>query len=196
MKKTELSISQQVVLCLSVLLLLLVGLTIGGYMAGGQERDKIAGFASDAATTTAVITKKYTHTVGPGRVSVYWLDLSFTTLDGVSHASSINVPDSIHDHYHVGNPVPVTYVKSRPEYFYIPGTEPTQRDVGISDAMFKYGAIASVACLAGLIGLLFLVRGKDGGAPTPASETSQQPVRAAASLTPIQSRANFGTRRS
>src|SRR5215510_7334918 len=52
---------------------------------------------------------------------------------------SINVANTVYDRDAVGSQVPVTYVKSKPEYFYIPGTEPTQRDVGISDAMFKYG---------------------------------------------------------
>src|SRR5262245_65765110 len=94
MKKTELSVAQQIVLSLSVLLLLSVGVTIAGYMAGAQERDKIAGFASDAATATGTITKKYIHSVGPGRVWVYWLDLSAVTQERVSGASEHNAPAS------------------------------------------------------------------------------------------------------
>src|SRR5262249_13569972 len=68
MKKHELSIAQQIALSLVTLLLLSVGVTVGGYMAGAQDREKIAGFASDAATATGVITRKYIHSVGPGRV--------------------------------------------------------------------------------------------------------------------------------
>jgi uncharacterized membrane protein len=55
--------------------------------------------------------------------------------------------------------VQVTYVKSKPEYFYIPGTQPTERDVGISNVMFKYGAIASAVFLVGLLGFLFVGKG-------------------------------------
>jgi uncharacterized protein DUF3592 len=193
MKKTELSIAQQIVLSLSALLLLSVGVTIGGYMAGMQDRDKIAGFASDAATATGTITKKYINSVGPGRVWVYWLDLSFETQDGVSHARSINVANSVHERYAVGGRVPVTYVKSKPEYFHIPGTEPTQRDVGIADGMFKYGAIASAAFLAGLIGLFFVSRGQGGSPPSP---TAEQLARATGARPPSPSRPTFGTRHS
>lgn len=193
MKKTELSITQQIALSLLALLLISVGVTIGGYTGGAQERDKIAGFASDAATTTGTITKKYIHSVGPGRVWVYWLDLSFETQDGVSRTGSINVANTIHERYGVGSRVPVTYVKSKPEYFHIPGTEPTQRDVGIADGMFRYGAIASAAFLAGLIGLFFVSRGQGGAPPSPAAE---QLARVTSSRPPGSSSANFGTRQS
>jgi hypothetical protein len=191
MKKTELSVAQQIVLSLSALLLLSVGVTVAGYMAGMQDREKIAGFASDAATATGIITKKYINSVGPGRVWVYWLDLSFETQDGVSRASSINVANSVYDRYALGAHVPVTYVKSKPEYFHIPGTEPTQRDVGMADGMFKYGAVASAVFLAGLICLLFLSRGQGGAPPSPAAE---QLARATGSRPPSPSRANFGSR--
>jgi hypothetical protein len=190
MKKTELSVAQQIVLSLSALLLS-VGVTVAGYMAGMQDREKIAGFASDAATATGIITKKYINSVGPGRVWVYWLDLSFETQDGVSRASSINVANSVYDRYALGAHVPVTYVKSKPEYFHIPGTEPTQRDVGMADGMFKYGAVASAVFLAGLICLFFLSRGQGGAPPSPAAE---QLARATGSRPPSPSRANFGSR--
>jgi hypothetical protein len=191
MKKTELSVAQQIVLSLSALLLLSVGVTIAGYMAGMQDREKIAGFASDAATTTGIITKKYINSVGPGRVWVYWLDMSFETQDGVARAGSINVANSVYDRYALGAHVPVTYVKSKPEYFHIPGTEPTPRDVGMADGMFKYGAVASAVFLAGLIGLFFLSRGQGGAPPSP---TAEQLGRATGSRPPSPSRANFGTR--
>jgi hypothetical protein len=80
----------------------------------------------------------------------------------------------VHDRYDVGSRVPVTYVKSRPEYFYIPGAEPTARDVGIADGMFRYGAIASAVFLAGLIGLFFVGRGQ-GGASLAADKGVRRP---------------------
>jgi uncharacterized protein DUF3592 len=192
-KTAQLSISQQVVLSLAVLLLILIGVTIAGYMAAGQDREKMAGFASDAAVATGTVTKKYVHVVGPGRTSVYWLDLTFTTADGASHVKSASVANTIYDRYKVGSPVQVTYVISRPEYFFIPGTEPTERDVGIADGMFRYGAIASVVCLVGLLGFLF--GGRGGGAPTRQSPTSEQPSRATGYRGTNPPRAGFGTRR-
>lgn len=194
MQKSQLSVAQQIVLALAVLLLLSVGLTVGGYMAGAQEREKIAGFASDAATATGTITKKYTHAVGPGRTWVHWLDLTFATADGVPHATSINVANTIHDRYKVGSPVQVTYVKSKPEYLYIPGTEPTSRDVGISDGMFRYGAIASALILVGLIGSLLI--GNGGSTSTPQPPTPEQLSRPTGYRASSSPRASFGTRTS
>jgi hypothetical protein len=193
MQKTQLSMPQQIVLVLSVLLFFSVALTIAGYMAGGQEREKIAGFASDAAVASGTVAKKYIHTVGPGRTMVHWLDLTFRTADGVSRTQSVTVANTIYDRYQVGGAVQVTYVKSKPEYFYIPGTQPTERDVAMSDGMFKYGAIASVVFLVGLVG--FLLTGIGGGTPTGPSPTSEQLSRAAGYRGTDPPRAGFGTRR-
>jgi len=194
MQKSQLSTNQQVILVLAVLLLLSIGVTIGGYMAGGQEREKIAGFASDAAVANGTITKKYVHVVGPGRMWVYWLDLTFTAADGVSHSHSVNVANTIHDRYQAGSPVRVTYVKSKPEYFSIPGTEPTARDVAMSDGMFRYGAIASVMSLIGLLGFLFSGRG--GSTPAGQSPSAEQLNRAIGPRGTNPPRAGFGARRS
>lgn len=192
MQKTQLSIQQQIVLCLSVVLLFSICLTIAGYMAGEQEREKIAGFSSDGAVATGTITKKYIRVVGPGRTWVYWLDLTFTTPDGVLHTASTNVANTIHDRYKVGSPVQVTYIKSRPEYFHIPDTGPTQRDVGMSDGMFRYGAMASAACLVALLGVLY--RGGASGTPARQSPPPQQP-RNGTPHRGRQPRTSFGTRR-
>src|SRR5262245_22967436 len=195
MKKTELTIAQQIVLSLSVLLLLSVGVTIAGYMAGMQDREKIAGFASEAATATGIITKKYINSVGPGRVWVYWLDLSFETQNGGSRASSINDANSVYDRYPVGARVPVTYVKSKPEYFHIPGTEPTQRDVGTADGMFKYGAVASAVLLAAPIGVFFLCRAQ-GDSPPPATPEQLARARGSRPRSPARSaKRQSGSRR-
>jgi len=158
-KTVQLSITQQIVLTLAVLLFFSLAVTFAGYMATGQTREKMTGFASDGAVASGVITKKYINTVGPGKTMVHWLDLTYTTADGASRAESVNVANTIHDRYIVGSPVQVTYVKSKPEYFYIPGTQPTERDVGISNVMFKYGAIASAVFLVGLLGFLFVGKG-------------------------------------
>ena len=86
----------------------------------------------------------------------------------------------------------VTYVRSRPEWFYVAGDAPTERDVGISSGMFEYGAIAALLCVIGLVGLIFWGRG-DGGADrriAAAVQASRSPFGAA----PRQPRTGFGTR--
>ena len=142
-------------------------------------------------TKDCVITKKYTNIVGPGKTNVHWLDLTFTTANGVSRSDSINVVNTIHDRYQVGSPVQVTYVKSKPEYFYIPGTQPTERDVGMSNVMFTYGAGASVVFLVALLGMLFI--GKGGG--TPSGQSPEQLLnRATGYRETNRPRTGFGTR--
>src|SRR4051812_9878126 len=104
MQKTQLSVHQQIVLTLAVLMFFSLAVTFAGYMAIGQTREKITGFASNGAVASGVVTKKYTNIVGPGRTNVHWLDLTFTTANGVLRSDSINVVNTIHDRYQVGSP--------------------------------------------------------------------------------------------
>jgi hypothetical protein len=190
MPKTQLSITGQIALTLAIVLFLSIAFTLAGFMASRQERDKIAAFASDGAVATGTITAKRIHIVPVSKVSVCWLDLTFKSDDGATRNGSMVVANSIYDRYAVGSAVPVTYVKSRPEWFYVPGEAPTERSVGISVAMFKYGGIMSLLCVVGLLVLLF--RHLGGGTPTGQSPTRQQLDRATGYRGSNQSRSNFG----
>src|SRR5262249_2908401 len=96
---------------------------------------------------------------------VYWLDLTFKTEDGSTRNQSAQVANTIFDGYKVGSPVRVTYVRSKPDWFYVPGEEPTERDAGIMAGMHKYGAIASLLSAVGLVIWYFMSR---GGSPAAA----------------------------
>ncbi len=174
MSKHQLSTKQQIGLVLGVLLVFSLVLTFAGYMALGQSREKIADFAHDGATVTGLVTDKYIHVVRG--VWVYWVDVSFNAADGRT----------------VGQPVQITYVKSKPEWFYVPGGAPTERDVSISDGMFEYGMVASLLFLIGLI--VFIMWSRGGG--TPAGRNTAPDATREFSFRPPRSapRSGFGTR--
>ena len=93
MPKSQLSVKAQVGLCLGVLLFFSLILTIVGFAASSQTRQKMAAFAADGATVSGTITNKYIHSVS--RNWVYWLDVRFTGVDGKAHNASTNVAISL-----------------------------------------------------------------------------------------------------
>jgi hypothetical protein len=190
MSKHQLSTKQQIGLVLGVLLVFSLVLTFAGYMALGQSREKIADFAHDGATVTGLVTDKYIHVVRG--VWVYWVDVSFNAADGRTHKGSEVVANTIWDGMTVGQPVQITYVKSKPEWFYVPGGAPTERDVSISDGMFEYGMVASLLFLIGLI--VFIMWSRGGG--TPAGRNTAPDATREFSFRPPRSapRSGFGTR--
>lgn len=161
MQKNQLSPRGQVGLVLGVLLFFSVAITFAGYMATGQTREKIADFAADGATTTGKITDKYIHVVKG--TWVYWLDVSFVSQDGRTNNHSEEVANSIYDAVNVGETVRITYVKSKPEWFYVAGDAPTERDVEIAEDMFQYGLVASLVLLIATVG--FALWNRSGGSP-------------------------------
>ena len=187
--KSQLSMKAQVGLCLGVLLFFALILTIVGFAASNQTRQKMAAFAADGATVTGTITNKYIHSVS--RNWVYWLDVTFKGKDGQYHYQSTNVANAIYDSLTIGGPVQVTYVKSNPEWFYVAGDAPTDRDVTIFEGMFRYGIIAALLLLIGLV--VFLVWNRGGGTPT-ARATAARSSRASFGSSLPKNRAGFGTR--
>ena len=163
----QLSLRAQIGLVLGVLLIFSLIATLVGYLASNQVTEKMAAFASESVVATGTVAGKHIDNVRPtaGGIWVYWLDLSFKTQDGATVNQSAEVSNSIYDKYEIGGPVQVTYVRSKPEWFYIPGDAPTQRDVGNNDGMFQYGAIASLLFFAALLGWLFVIQGDRAPAP-------------------------------
>jgi hypothetical protein len=159
MPKTQLSTVDQVLLTLGCLVFFATAISVTGYMAAAETRAKLAAFASEGVVVTGTVTGKNINVVGKAKTWVHWLDVTFATADGVTHSHSANVANTIYDRYAAGNPVQITYVRSRPEWFYVPGGEPTQRDAAIFDGMLLYGALAAILCAVGLFGVLLHKRG-------------------------------------
>jgi hypothetical protein len=193
-KTAQLSMNAQIGLVLGILLFFSMIMTFAGFMAAKEVRQKMAAFASEGVVVTGTITKKRIDSVRPtaGGIWVYWLELSFKTEDGATRNDSTEIANSIFDKYDVGDPVQVTYVRSRPAWFYVPGAAPTQRDAGIMAGMQKWGVVATVVFAVGLVGWFFTNRG--GGTPTGAMPRPQPPSGAAMPRMPRQSRTTFGMR--
>jgi hypothetical protein len=192
-KTTQLSMSAQIGLGLAIVLVFSLIASFAGFMAANEVRQKMAAFASDPVVVTGTVTQKRIDSVRPtaGGVWVYWLDLAFKTQDGSTRRESTQVANSIFDKYEVGDPVQVTYVRSKPEWFHVPGAAPTERDAGIMARMQKYGAIAGLISALGLVGWFFTSRG--GGTPAGGTPSLQQPTGPSVRM-PRQSRTTFGTR--
>ncbi len=191
-KAAQLSMNAQIGLVLAIVLLFSIIASFVGFMAANEVRQKMAAFASDPVVVTGTVTQKRIDSVRPtaGGIWVYWLDLAFKTQDGATRRELTQVVNSIFDKYEVGDPVQVTYVRTKPEWFYVPGGAPTARDAGIMAGMQKYGAIAGLMSAAGLVGWFFMSQG--GGTPAGGTPAPQQPTGASARM-PRQPRTTFGT---
>lgn len=171
--QTKLSKLESVVACLAAAFMLSLLLVGGTYMAQRQERQRLADFASDSAAGTGIITRKFTEVMN-GNTLFYDLEASFTATDGSTHKQSFRVPPAIYGRYSLGGSVPVTYVKSKPYLFYVPGAEPDDSNSQALRTMHNwfFGAsiLLGVGSLAGL-GLALMARRSGGGGDLPPRPT-------------------------
>lgn len=190
MPKSKLSVKAQVGLCLGMLLFFSIAVTIAGFAGSNQTREKMAAFASEGVTVTGSITDKYIHVVKG--VWVYWLDVRFKGQDGRVHNDSANVVNTIYDRYDVNGPVQVTYARSKPDWFYVAGDAPTDRDVVIMEGMFRYGIIVSLLLMIALV--VFLVWNRGDGTPPAGRVADRSPPTVSFRPPSSQPRTGFGTR--
>jgi hypothetical protein len=192
-----LSKNSQVGLALGVLLVFSVIFTFVGHMAADETRQKMAAFAAEPVVAAGTIVQKRIDSVRPtagGIIWVYWLDVRFTSQDGTTFNQSIEVANSIWDRYETGDLVQVTYARSNPAWFYVPGGEPTARDAGTMDGMNRYGMIASVLFAGGLLGWIVWSRGGSAGGGNPGPTRAGSPAPSAMRDMRIQPRTTFGLR--
>jgi len=189
--QTKLSRLESVVLCLGaafVFSLLLVG---AGHMAQQQQRERLADFASDSVGGAGIITRKFTEVMN-GNTLYFDLEASFTAADGSKHKQSFRIPPAIYNRYSLGSSVPVTYVKSKPYLFYIPGAEPDDSNLDALRTMHNWfvgaGILLGIGFLVGLC-LALMARKSAGG-----GDVAPRPIRAAMRQTPGHARPTFGTR--
>jgi hypothetical protein len=88
----------------------------------------------------------------------------------------------------------VTYARSNPAWFYVPGGEPTARDAGIMDGMNRYGMIASVLFAGGLLGWIVWSRGGSAGDGNPGPTRAGSPAPSAMRDMRVPPRTTFGLR--
>ena len=187
--RTRLSTLGSVVLCLGIGFMLSLLFAGAGYMAVQQQREWLADYASNSTTASGVVTRKYRE-IKYGNTLAWDLEVSFTAADGSTPKMSFRIPVAVYDRYNPGSSVPVTYVKSKPYLFYIPGAEPDPANIVMMQAMDKWCIVAAIlfgtGFLVSCLGLMW--RGSDAGyVPPPPSRVT---VGRIASV----SRGTFGTR--
>src|SRR5262249_11431931 len=189
--QTKLSPLESVVVCLAAAFVFSLVMVGAGYMAQQQERERLADFASDSVAGTGIITRKFTERMNATPL-YYDLEASFIAADGSKHRQSFRIPPVIYNRYSLGGSVPVTYVKSKPYLFYIPGAEPNEGNLEIMRAMVNWSLGASILLRIGFLLSLCLAlmpRKSAGG-----GDAAPQPTRAAMGKMPGYPRPTFGTR--
>ena len=161
-------------------------------LASQQTRDEIAAYATDGATATGKVTGKEFKNVVVSHAPIWRLDVAFKTAKGEDVQDSPLVTDTVYDRFNIGDPVRVTYVRSHPYWFYIPGGEPKAGDIGTFEAGAKYAWFVAGASLIGLVVVAFAGRGGGGAAKSGTSTQSPAPAPSPGRAGP---RAQFGARR-
>ena len=187
----KLTVLDGVVLCLGLGFMFSLVLVGSGYMAQQQERERLADYASNSVAGTGTITRKFTEVMN-GYTHSYDLEASFTAADGSKQKDSFRVPPAIFNRYSVGSSVPVTYVKSKPYLFYIPGAEPSESNLEEMRSMDNWFFGASILLAIGFVVslcLLLMSRKSAGG-----GDIAPQPTRAAMGQMQGNPRPTFGTR--
>jgi hypothetical protein len=173
----KLSMRDQIILSVAVLLMFSLMMTFGGYMAGRQTRQSADMLATEGVAVSGQVTNKVERFGGVvnGPKYTWWLDVTYTTKDGKVVSKTIGVDQSVYNRVSVG-PIPVTYIKSEPSVFFIAGVfdsvNHSDADAGVVDAMAYYGAMAS-ALLGFILAALFITR---GGGSAPAPQVKQPPA--------------------
>jgi hypothetical protein len=179
------------ILILASLLVISLIATVYGYTSAATMRQKMTAFAADSVTTTGTVTNWQITNVA--RSPDYWLDISFASKDGATHNVSASVDKPLFDNQKIGGSVEITYVRSRPEWFYVADEAPSDKQAAGLDWLFRLGALASLLCA---IGLAFRLFGGGGGGANPRENLLAMEAPPAAPASRSTRPAGFGKRES
>jgi hypothetical protein len=145
----------------ALLLLALIPL-VAGYIRGHQVRADAVAFAQEGVQTVGKVLNKTSEFVrNSQRYTVYF---EYKGPDEVTYQESEQLPGSTsYDDYRVGGPITLTYLRSRPDHFYLPVYTPGEQYAHIFDVFFYIGGAGTLVAL-GWLALLW-VGGSGGSAP-------------------------------
>jgi hypothetical protein len=164
-----------------LLLLALIPL-VAGYVRGHQVRADAVAFAADGVATTGKVLNKTSEFVRNSmRYTVYF---EYKDPNGVTYQESEILGSSSYDGYRVGGPIKLTYLRSRPDHFYLPDYTPGEQYAHIFDVFFYIGLVGTLVSLGWMA---LLLRGSSGGGiplarlqPDAPSAPRSQPARSRA----------------
>ena len=153
---------------------LLIALAIAGvgFFRGRAVEADLAGLATDGATAQGVITDKKDEFYR--NKMIYGLFVEYTAADQTGHRKRFEVEQKAYDAKSIGGAIPIHYIRSRPDTFYIVGDEPLPADA----ALMHYFLIGGLAATAVAFAMLVMMWGGGEDAreiPTP--PPSQPPGR-------------------
>jgi hypothetical protein len=145
------------------LLLLALILLVVGFVRGQQVRADAVAFAREGVETTGTVLDKTSEFVrNSQRYTVYF---AYQGPNGVTLQDSEVLPGSTsYDGYRIGGPITLTYLRSRPEYFYLPVYRPSEQYARVFDVFFYIGLAGTLASLGWMA---LVVRGSSGGSISP-----------------------------
>jgi hypothetical protein len=144
-------------ICFVLLSLLAAGM---GYFRSHWLEVQFAELAAEGVTTQGRIVDKVD---GWNRNSAYYdFVVEYSTPDQARHRKTISTDATEYNSAHVGSPVTVRYVRSRPDTFYMVGREPKQAELNIMRYFF-YGGFASF--VVSLVALAMMWSGRKSDAP-------------------------------
>jgi hypothetical protein len=127
------------------LLLALIPL-VAGYVRAHQVRADAVAFAAEGVETTGKVLNKTSEFVrNSQRYTIYF---EYKGPSGVTYQESEVLPGSTsYDGYRIGGPITLTYLRSRPDHFYLPVYTPGERYAHIFDVFFYIGLAGTLASL-------------------------------------------------
>jgi hypothetical protein len=180
--------------CMGLISFVLIALFITGagfYQSRVLER-QLARLATEAVRGQAVVIDK--QQTWRSNNMHYELVLEHVTSEGAHHRSDPDVTQTIFEKAKVGSLLPILYIQSDPNTFFLVGQEPTEAGLSFMRLVFRIG----LGCLALTLGLLVWQwpRNRDGGgAPTRRAASSPAPPAPVASAPRNDGPAVFGRRR-
>ena len=131
--------------CLVGLLIFSLLLTVTGFVVSWEAKRQLNAFALESRSVTGVVSDKYGRTFAGTKT--YFVAVSFRLQDGSLSSGSTEVTDAIFDRSQTGNPIRVTYVQSRPDWFYVGDDGPSNHDAVVFTGIFRYAIIGSLVVL-------------------------------------------------
>src|SRR5262249_43790151 len=117
-----------------------------------DTRQKVDAFAREGTVSQGVVLdKNWTYKASTAR---YNLHVRFVDLNGIEHTKWVQTHPLVYERVRVGGPVAVTYLRSKPETFFLSDDAPTVERATV----FIYGAIGCGVITAILIVAVLRVR--------------------------------------
>jgi len=160
--------------CFGTICFVLIALFItgAGYYRSHVLEGQLARLATEAVRGRAVVLDK--RETFRSNTTHYEIVVEHVTSDGTHHRSDPDVEKAVFENARIGGSVPIVYLQSQPDTFFLVGQEPTEAGLSFMRGVFRVG----LGCLALTLGLLVWQwpRHKGNGSPTSRVAPTPTPI--------------------